>query len=178
MLLVEAVIHGDSVGVRWMRVQRLTLKVIVLPFLIIVFEWNSARRADNILILSLEFLNSFKVLGLVQGNVVDVCQEAWVFLIALMPPNEWIVVVSVALATVYQEVKTPVEVWNVELCTLTQALVRSVLLISGAKASINSILMSSPHISQSVIHILIVASPNEIAWQEEDECNVLYLQLE
>lgn len=93
VLLVETVIDGDRVWVWRMRVEGLTLKVIVLPFLVIVLQWNSSSRADNILILCLEFLNSFKVLRLVQCNVVHVAQEAWIFLITLMPSNEWIIVV-------------------------------------------------------------------------------------
>ena len=93
MLLVETVIHGDRVWVWWMRVEGLTLKVVVLPFLVIVFQWNCPGRADNVLILCLEFLNSFKVFGLVQSNVIHVGQEARVFFKALVPPNEWIIVV-------------------------------------------------------------------------------------
>ena len=70
------------------------------------------------------------------------------------------------------------EVRYQELLTLAEALMRSVLLESGAKTAINSVLMSSPHVSQSLIDILTIASPDDVAWQEEDKCNVLYLQLE
>lgn len=93
MLLVKTVIHSDRVWVWRMRVEGLTLKVVVLPFLVIVLEWNGSSRADNILLLCLEFLDSLKVLRLVQWNIIHVGQEAWIFFIALMPPNEWIFVV-------------------------------------------------------------------------------------
>lgn len=65
------------------------------------------------------------------------------------------------------------EVRYLELLTLAKALMRSVLLESGTKTTINSVLMSSPHISQSFVDIFIIASPNDVAWQEEDKRNVL-----
>ena len=76
------------------------------------------------------------------------------------------IVVGAALAAVYQQVKTPVEIGNDELWALTEALVRTMILVGGTEATINSILMSSPHIGQSALNILIVCPSDEVGWQE------------
>jgi len=155
-LLVKPMINKNCVRVRWMRVQRLTLYIKVLPFLIIIFLHNGWCDTHHIFILGLELLESLKVISLIQSVIIHTSEETGILFDALMPPLEHIVDVHGCQAPVDELSDAPVRVGACNVPVSAQALVCSVLLVGASKSPIHSVLVRSPHVGQPILDICAV----------------------
>lgn len=71
-VFLQTMVDGWVVRVRRVRVNRLTLDVVVVVHFIIVIHWDYSCRANDVLWLGLERLHSFNIVNLIQRVVVPV----------------------------------------------------------------------------------------------------------
>lgn len=95
LVFLEPVVDDRVVGVRWVRVKRLTLDVIEVEGFIVVVHWVDSRCADYVLLARLEGLESLVVIHLVHGDIIDVAQMGGVVLHILVHAGEGHVQVEV-----------------------------------------------------------------------------------
>lgn len=91
MVFIKAVIDGRRVGVWRVGVDALTLSVVEVQLLIVIFRRNNCCFSYGSAFLRVELLQSLPVVVLHEADIVDVVQEVWILLYALVESLEGVV---------------------------------------------------------------------------------------
>ena len=145
VVFFEAVVDGEHVGVRGVRVERLTLEVVEAEELIIVMVGNDWRCADNVLFLCRQELHTLEVVGFKQVVIIDVVLEVAVILGVFVEAREVGVEEGAGYLASDQSVEAHLEtIVDLEVLVLMHAFVVPSGAVSAAQTSLLSVLMDAP----------------------------------
>lgn len=132
MLLVHAVINDGDVLIRRVRVEGLTLQVVVVRCLVVILSRNERCHADVVLLVGLELLQALKLVRDGRGVVIDVRQVRRVVADTLVLPHEGVLMDELGHGALPQHVRADGDVRDHKLVVLVHALVLTVRLEGAA----------------------------------------------
>lgn len=159
MIFIKTMINSDPVWIRRIRIEWFTLNIIKLKFFITIFSHDNWGWAYNFFFIWFKFLKSFELIMICQTIIINIIMEMRIIFKRLMPSYEWIIKIHVTELSSPQLFLIENKVWNNNIVILKQALMKSISAVCRSQAFVNSILMNSPHIFNSLIHIIIVSFP-------------------
>ena len=178
VVLIHAVINGRGSTRRRVGVNRFSLDVVELKLLVCVFTRNNWRDTHNMLLIRLIFLETLILVSLVHGVIVHVTQERRVVLEALMPSQEGVVNDLISDCTCEHSEAGSGQVGDQEVSVLLHVVVKAGRVVCSSHALVDTVLMSSPHVIDALLDILVEGTSGHHGGNKKPEGHVECLKFE